>query len=61
MDSTATVHPTAATKFLPRPSIAADDLKDVFRQIYRNGYFTNHGPLAKEFEQPISKGAIRLF
>lgn len=32
------------------PSVTAADFKDVFRSIYQNRYFTNHGPLAKQFE-----------
>ncbi|NND97230.1 MAG: hypothetical protein HKN47_07870, partial [Pirellulaceae bacterium] len=33
--------------------VTADDYRDVFRQICTNRYFTNHGPLAKQFEQML--------
>ncbi|WP_419189420.1 DegT/DnrJ/EryC1/StrS family aminotransferase [Stieleria marina] len=29
------------------------DYQRVFRRMYANGYFTNHGPLAREFEQEL--------
>ena len=34
----------------PATAIHRNDFEDVFKTIYQNRYFTNHGPLAKEFE-----------
>lgn len=33
--------------------VTLDDYRHVFEEIYRNRYFTNHGPLAKEFEKSL--------
>ena len=33
--------------------LTKSDYQDVIRRIYDNGYFTNHGPLAQEFESAL--------
>lgn len=37
----------------PFSTLSIDDYQDVFRQMYDNRYFTNHGPLAKQFESRL--------
>lgn len=37
------------------PRVSLDDYRSVFEEIYRNQYFTNHGPLAKKFESTLEE------
>ncbi len=43
------------TSSLQIPGISKEDFWDVFQQMYRNRYFTNHGPLAQDFESLLEK------
>lgn len=36
-------------------SVSKQDYRDIFEAIYRNQYFTNHGPLAQEFEKRLEE------
>jgi dTDP-4-amino-4,6-dideoxygalactose transaminase len=33
--------------------LSSENLKNIICKIYQNGYFTNHGPLAKQFEDEV--------
>jgi dTDP-4-amino-4,6-dideoxygalactose transaminase len=35
--------------------VPVDDVVDTLQTVYKNGYFTNHGPLAKEFESRLER------
>lgn len=44
--------------YLRQPSVSSlhrDELRSILETIYTNGYFTNHGPLAQEFESQLQQ------